>query len=157
VTLVEYGDFQCPHCAMAHGIVEEVLTGAGSLARFVYRHFPLTAMHPNAVIAAQASEAAAAQGRFWEMYDLLFLNQDALDPDDLIGYAEAIGLDRQRFIDEMERGVYAARVEADAAGGASSGVTGTPTFFINGARWDGPREVNFMLGAVREAAGVRPR
>ena len=157
VTVVEYGDFQCPHCAMAHGIVEEVLQHAGPMMRFVYRHFPLPGMHPQAVIAAQAAEAAAAQGKFWEMYDVLFLNQDALDPDDLIGYAAAIGLDTRRFVDDMERGTHAARVEDDLDSGMRSGVTGTPAFFINGERWEGPREVNFLLGAIREAAGVTRR
>jgi protein-disulfide isomerase len=154
VTLVEYGDFQCPHCAMAHGIVEEVLHDAGSMMRFVYRHFPLASMHPQAAIAAEAAEAAAAQGKFWEMYDVLFLNQDALEPDDLIGYAGAIGLDTPRFVDDMERRVHAARVQEDLESGRRSGVDGTPAFFINGVRWEGPREVNFLLGAIRAAAAV---
>jgi protein-disulfide isomerase len=157
VTLVEYGDFECPHCGIAHATIEEVLHETGSMVRFVYRHFPLSNMHPHAAIAAQASEAAAAQGKFWEMYDVLFLNQDALDPDDLIGYAEAAGLDVRRFIDEMERQVYAPRVQEDFASGIGSGVNGTPTFFLNGSRWDGPREARFLIAAIREAASVRRR
>ena len=155
VTLVEYGDFECPHCAVAHGVIEEVLAEAQAMVRFVYRHFPLSNMHPHALIAAQASEAAAAQGRFWEMYDVLFLNQDALDPDDLIGYAESLHLDAARFIDEMEREVYAPKVQEDFTSGVRSGVNGTPTFFINGNRWDGPREPRFILTAIREEASVR--
>jgi protein-disulfide isomerase len=155
VTLVEYGDFECPHCAIAHGIIEEVLNEAGPIVRFCYRHFPLSNMHPHAAIAAQATEAAGVQGKFWEMHDVLFLNQDALDPDDLIGYAEALGLDVDRFMDEMEREVYAERMQEDVEGGRRSGVHGTPTFFINGTRWDGPREVSFILAAIREAAAVR--
>jgi predicted DsbA family dithiol-disulfide isomerase len=90
------------------------------------------------------------------MYDVLFLNQDALTPDDLIGYAGALGVDVDRFVDEMERRVHAAKVQEDFTSGVSSGVKGTPTFFLNGARWDGPREVNIMLAAIREAAAVRP-
>jgi protein-disulfide isomerase len=153
VTLVEYGDFECPDCGIAHGLIDEVLHEV--VVRFVYRHFPLSSMHPHAVIAAQAAEAAAAQGKFWQMYDVLFLNQDALDPDDLIGYAEAIGLDLPRFIDEMEREVYAAKVQEDFASGVRSGVSGTPTFFLNGRRWDGPRETRFIVAAIRDAASAR--
>jgi protein-disulfide isomerase len=137
VTLVEYGDYECPYCGMAHPIVKAAQRGLGSQLRFVFRNFPLAEIHPHARLAAQAAEAAAAQGRFWEMHDMLFEHQNALDVDDLIGYAKSIGLDATRFARELEAGTYGKRVRDDFRSGVRSGVNGTPTFFVNGDRYDG--------------------
>jgi protein-disulfide isomerase len=147
LTLVEYGDFECPHCGAAHPVVEAVRRRLGDQMRFVYRHFPLANIHPHAEPAAEAAEAAGAQGRFWEMHDLLFEHQDMLEDRDLLAYAHAIGLDIPRFVAEMENGIHAPRVQEDFLGGVRSGVNGTPTFFINGARYDGPRDVESMVAA----------
>ena len=147
VTLVEYGDFECPYCGMAHPIVERAQRELGSHLRFVFRHFPLGEVHPHARLAAQAAEAAAAQGRFWEMHDMLFEHQDALEPDDLAGYAKALGLDTKQFARDLEGGTYANRVRDDFRSGVRSGVNGTPTFFVNGERYDGSwaNEEAFLL------------
>jgi protein-disulfide isomerase len=136
VTLVEYGDFECPHCARAHPIVKGVRRYLGENLGFVYRHFPLVEAHPHAESAAQAAEAAGAQGRFWEMHDMLFTHQDALEPEDLVQYATQLGLDAQRVARELAARVYARKVRDDFRGGMRSGVNGTPTFFINGIRYD---------------------
>jgi protein-disulfide isomerase len=150
LTLVEYGDFECPHCGAAHPVVEAVRRRLGDQMRFVYRHFPLVNIHPHAQPAAEAAEAAGAQDRFWEMHDLLFEHQDMLEDRDLLAYAQAIPLDIPRFVAEMQGGIHAPRVREDFLGGVRSGVNGTPTFFINGARYDGPRDVESMV-AVLEA------
>jgi protein-disulfide isomerase len=117
----------------------------------VYRHFPLENVHPHAVIAAEASEAAAAQGKFWEMHDIIFANQDALQPDDLLAYAEALDLDTDRFAEELASRLYRPRVEEDFAAGVRSGVNGTPTFFINGIRYDGVPDPQSLLEALSTA------
>ena len=148
VTLVEYGDYQCPACGEAYPIVKEMLDRFGRRVRFVFRNFPLVSVHPHAERAAEAAEAAAAQGRFWAMHDLLFENQEALGGDDLVGYASALGLDGSRFVPELTEHVHAARVRADFMGGVRSGVNGTPTFFINEARHDGPFDLDSLLEAV---------
>jgi len=137
VTLVEYGDYECPHCGRAYPIVKAVQRRLGPKLRFVFRNFPLTSSHPNAAHAAEAAEAAGAQGRFWEMHDALFEHQTALDDESLARYAAAIGLDRARFERELASGTYEARVREDFASGVRSGVNGTPTFFIDGRRYDG--------------------
>jgi protein-disulfide isomerase len=137
VTLVEYGDFECPHCGAAYPILKSLLADLGDRVRFVYRHFPLTRSHPHAGRAAEAAEAAAAQGKFWEMHARLFEHQDALTDDDLIAHAQAIGLDVDRFREAMDEGIYEPRVQADFRGGVRSGVNGTPTFLINGERYAG--------------------
>ena len=137
VTLVEYGDFECPHCADAHEIVREAQARLGGRFRFVFRHFPLTQVHPHAAAAAEAAEAAAAQGKFWEMHDTLFENQENLSDSALLGYAADIGLDEEQFADDLENETYREKIEADFLSGAESGVNGTPTFFINGVRYDG--------------------
>ena len=156
VTLVEYGDFECPHCGRAHGILKE-LRALESRFRLVYRHFPLSAIHPHAEQAAEAAEAAGAQGHFWDMHDILFENQDALDMVDLIGYARALGLDVNRFTSEMRARTHAAKVREDFLSGARSGVNGTPTFFINGVRHNGSYELPSLMAAIEDAAGaVRP-
>jgi protein-disulfide isomerase len=137
VTLVEYGDFECPHCRRAHPVVQGIRRYMGDSLRFVFRHFPLSEAHPHAQHAAEAAEAAGAQGRFWEMHDTLFHNQDALDDTDLLVYATNIGIDAQRVAGELAAGTYTKTVRDDFRGGVRSGVNGTPTFFVNGLRYDG--------------------
>jgi protein-disulfide isomerase len=131
VTLVEYGDFQCPYCGDAYPVVRKLLEELNWL-RFVFRHMPLTDLHPRSRAAAEASEAAAAQGRFWEMHDRLFQHQHELGDEDLRGHAAALGLDLERFDRELREGVHAARVEEDYRGGAGTGIPSTPMFFVNG-------------------------
>jgi protein-disulfide isomerase len=152
VTLVEYGDFECPYCAAAYLIVKKVKEVRGEQLRLVFRHFPLTQIHPHAEGAAEASEAAGTQGQFWEMHDLLYENQHALDPMHLLGYAEELGLDTQRLVRELEGHVYHARVREDFMSGVRSGVNGTPAFFINGVRYDGSWELVPLLEALEKAA-----
>jgi protein-disulfide isomerase len=142
VTLVEYGDFECPHCGAAYPIVKSIQQTMGSKLLFAYRHFPLTRIHPHAQHAAEIAEAAGKHGKFWEMHDMLFENQDALEDAQLAGYAEALGI-------EPEWGVFEERVRADFASGVRSGVNGTPTFFINGLRYEGGADT--LLEALMEA------
>ena len=137
VVLVEYGDFECPHCARAYPIVEAARRYLGKELAVVYRHFPLAEMHPHATLAAEASEAAGAQGKFWEMHHLLFASQNALEEQDLLAYAGTLELDVRRFASELAEGKHTKKVRDDFRGGVRSGVNGTPTFFINGARFDG--------------------
>jgi len=132
VTLVEYGDFQCPYCGEAYPAVRDVLERFGGRVRFVFRHLPIPELHPRAPAAAEAAEAAGVQGRFWEMHDRLFTHQHELSDGELRGHADAIGLDVERFDRELRRGVHADRVAEDARSGARSGVPSTPRFFVNG-------------------------
>jgi protein-disulfide isomerase len=148
VTLVEYGDYECPYCAMAHPTVVEILRQLGDDLRFAFRHFPLTRVHPHAERAAEAAEAAGAQGRFWQMHDTLFTNQHALEDEDLVMYADALQLDVPRFVRELQMGVHVPRVREDFLSGVRSGVNGTPTFFINGRRHDGGFELPALLAAI---------
>jgi protein-disulfide isomerase len=150
VTLVEYGDYQCPACGRAYSIVKDLLGRVGPRVRFVFRNFPLTTAHAHAEVAAEAAEAAGAQGQFWPMHDMLFENQGALGTEDLGRYASALGLDESRFRTELHRHAHAARVREDFMGGVRSGVNGTPTFFINGARFDGPVDIGSLLRAVED-------
>src|SRR5882762_8738921 len=152
VTLVEYGDFECPYCAAANVIVKKVQEVMADQLRFVFRHFPLTQIHPHAESAAEASEAAGAQGQFWEMHDLLYENQRALDAMHLLGYAEDLNLDTRRFVRELEERVYQPRVRGDFMSGVRSGVNGTPAFFINGIRYDGSWDLAPLLEALEKAA-----
>jgi protein-disulfide isomerase len=151
LTLVEYGDFECPHCGQAHRVVKELLRRLGRQLCFVFRHFPLTMVHPHAQQAAEAAEAAGAQGQFWEMHDVLFQHQDALDDSDLLLYAAALGLDRARFLQELAVHEHAPRVREDFMSGVRSGVNGTPAFFINGARHDGAYDLATMLATLEDA------
>ncbi|HEV8636398.1 MAG TPA: DsbA family protein [Chloroflexota bacterium] len=151
VTLVEYGDFECPYCAAARPIVRELFERLGGRLRVVHRHFPLTHEHPRAQAAAEAAEAAAVQGKFWEMHDLLYASPTRLADADLRGHAAALGLDLGRFDAERATHAHAARVREDAAGGARSGVSGTPTFFVDGVRHDGPVDLRELLAAVAAA------
>jgi Na+/H+ antiporter NhaA len=151
VTLVEYGDFQCPYCGQAEQTIRELLSSLGSDVRYVWRHLPLNDVHPNAQLASEAAEAAAAQGRFWEMYDMLLSHQGALTMRDLMRYARELGLDVERFTDELRRRQYAARVSEDVASADESGVSGTPTFFINGRRHYGVYDIDALTAAVKAA------
>jgi len=152
VALVEYGDFECPYCGAAHLIVKQVQEVMGDQLRFVFRHFPLTQIHPHAESAAEASEAAGAQGKFWEMHDILYENQPALDPLHLVGYVEELGLDTAKVVRELEDGVYRGRVREDFLSGVRSGVNGTPAFFVNGVRYDGSWDGPLLLEALERAA-----
>jgi Na+/H+ antiporter NhaA len=147
VTVVEYGDFECPYCGRAEPIVRELLAQRADV-RYVWRHLPLTDVHPHAQLAAEASEAAARQGAFWEMHDLLLDNQDALRAEDLRGYAERVGLDGERFDRDMEADAGAAAIADDVDGADLSGVSGTPTFFINGQRHHGAYDIESLSKAV---------
>jgi protein-disulfide isomerase len=137
VTLVEYGDYECPYCGKAYPIVKRIQARMGDRLRFVFRNFPLAELHPNAAAAAAMAEAAALQGKFWEMHDVLFEHQHALDPGNLKTYARALDLDRVVLEQTLEGGAPEARVRKDFTSGVRSGVNGTPTFFINGRRFDG--------------------
>ena len=150
VTVVEYGDFECPYCGQAEAVVRELLGDFGDV-RYVWRHLPLNDVHPRAQLAAEAAEAAALQGAFWEMYDLLLAHQNALRPDDLIGYAEQLGLDLDRFTDDLKRHAGAARVAEDVDSADLSGVSGTPTFFVNDRRHYGAYDIDSLSKAVRLA------
>jgi Na+/H+ antiporter NhaA len=150
VTLVEYGDFECPYCGQAEPIVRELLAGDGDL-RYVWRHLPLNDVHPRAEVAAEAAEAAAAQDRFWDYHALLFDHQDALAPKQLVAYAEELGLDVDRFRRELRDGEYAGRVARDVESADLSGVAGTPSFFVNGARHHGAYDVGALKAAVKAA------
>ena len=152
VTLVEYGDYECPHCGRAYPIVKQVQKHFRKRVRLVFRNFPLAEMHPHAEAAAEVAEFAGAQGKFWEMHDLLYENQDALEDDDLVRHAKALRLDVPRFVKEMKSGAHLERVRADLSSGVRSGVNGTPTFFINGARHDGPFDLGSLMAAIEEAA-----
>jgi Na+/H+ antiporter NhaA len=150
VTLVEYGDFECPYCGQAEPVVRELLSDFGDL-RYVWRHLPLSDVHPQAQLAAEAAQAAAAQGKFWEMYDLLLSHQNALRARDLMEYADQIGLDPDRFRGHLLKRKGAARIAEDVESADRSGVSGTPTFFINGRRHYGAYDVNTLSDSVRAA------
>jgi Na+/H+ antiporter NhaA len=150
VTIVEYGDFECPFCGQAEPVIRELLRDAGDV-RYVWRHLPLNDVHPRAGLAAEASEAAADQGVFWELHDLLLERQDALRPADLVTYAGELGLDAGRFASDLEQHVGAARVAEDVDGADLSSVTGTPTFFINGRSHYGAYDIGTLTQAVRAA------
>jgi protein-disulfide isomerase len=151
VTLVQYGDFQCPFSGEAWGIILELQRRHPGDLRYVFRNFPLNHVHPDAQRAAEAAEAAAAYGKFWEMYDTLFENQRWLTDDDLVAYAGDIGLDVQRFQREMGTQVHAGRVLDDVTSGQQSGVQGTPTFFVNGAQLGSPSDSEALPEAISDA------
>ena len=146
--LVEYGDYECPYCGQAYPVVKAVQKRLGKRLCFVFRNFPLVNSHPHAERAAETAEAAGAQGRFWEMHDLLYENQQALDDEDLARYAGALGLDVQRWMNEIRSGTHTPRVREDFLSGARNGVNGTPTFFINGVRYDGAADVEDLVAAL---------
>ena len=147
VMVVEYGDFECPNCKQAAPAVKLLLERFEERVCYVWRHFPLTEVHPHALMAAQAAEAAAAQDKFWQMHDVLFENQTHLDAHHLRGYAERLGLDMSRYTAEMDDEIYLQRVREHMESGRQSGVRGTPTFFVNGRI----RDVSFGLRALFDA------
>jgi protein-disulfide isomerase len=153
VTLVEYGDYECPYCGAAYPIIKEVQARMGERLRFVFRNFPISTSHAHAEQAAEAAEAAAAQGRFWQMHDLLYENQQRLGDEDLRAYAEQLGLEVEPFDQELAEHAHAARVREDFMSGVRSGVNGTPTFYINGARYDDSYDRETLLAALERAAG----
>jgi protein-disulfide isomerase len=149
VTVIEFGDFECPYCGQAEPIARALLTDSD--LRFVWRHLPLRDVHPAAQLAAEASEAAGAQGKFWEMHDYLFDRQDKLKLDDLVRYAGELGLDQRRFEDDLTRGAHRTRVAQDVESADVSGATGTPTFFINGQRHYGAYDRDSLETAIKAA------
>jgi protein-disulfide isomerase len=154
VVIVEYGDFECPHCAAAYPVVRKLERDLPDTLAVVFRHFPLVTVHPHAELAAEAAESAAAQGSFWKMHDMLFENQEALEPADLLKYAAGLGLDLKRFAHDLAEHAFAPEVRADVVSGAQSGVTGTPAFFVNGARHLGGYDEASLLASIKQVAGA---
>lgn len=152
VTLVEYGDFECPSCGATFPVLREVRKAFGPNLRFVFRHYPLRDTHPHAELAALAAEAAGSQGKFWEMHDRLFEHQAALDERSLMRHARKLGLDAMRLERELAARTHAARVERDIESGRAGGVRGTPTLFINGELYRGPRDRVSLIEAIAKAA-----
>ncbi|KIC95787.1 DsbA family protein [Flavihumibacter solisilvae] len=155
IELVEYGDFQCPHCGRAYPLVKELKYTFKDSIKLVFRHFPLTRVHPQAMAAAVAAEAAAVQDKFWEMHDMLFDNQAYLNIESLLSYAETIGLDIAKFTDDLQDSSLHDKVENDFMGGMRSGVNGTPTFFVNGERYEGSWEGDNLARYIEEQFGVK--
>ena len=153
VTLVKYGDYECPYCGQLHPVLEELRKRVGERVRVVFRHFPLDSVHPRARRAALAAEAAASQGRFWEMHDLLYENQDELRDEDLARHAAELGLDLPRFEEDLANDDHAWSIEEDRLGGDRVGVGGTPALFVNGVRYAGPMDIDGLLAAVEDASG----
>jgi len=151
ITLVEYGDFECPHCGAAENVLRDLRARFGEDLRLVWRHLPLGELHPHAQLAAEAAEAAGAQGAFWAMHDLLLDHQSALTYNDLLHYANRLGLDTVRSRTELDSHTQTARVERDVQSAHASGVAGTPTFFINGRRHQGAADVAGLDSALRRA------
>lgn len=149
VTLLEFGDYECPFCGRAHLVLQEVLPQVSPEVRFVFRNFPLAEMHPHALAAAEAAEAAGAQGKFWEMHHMLYENQTALEPADLLAYAETLELDGPRFLRDLADHTHLDKIKADVRSGTHSGVRGTPTFYIDGARHDAGWDAPTLLSALR--------
>lgn len=136
LTLVEFGDYQCPYCGAAHPLVKQLQKDLGQKLRFVFRNFPLTQAHPYALVAAEAAEAAALQGKFWEMHDVIFEHQDELEPEALLRWAQQLHLDMNEFGKAIKQGIVTERIKEDRKSGIRSGVNGTPCFFVNDARFD---------------------
>ena len=155
LTLVEYGDYQCPYCGAAYPVVKRLQKTLGKKLLFVFRNFPLTQMHPYALIAAEAAEAAALQGKFWEMHDLLFEQQSFLEPDAIPVWAERLGLDLEKLGNDIAQGVVEGRIKEDRQSGIRSGVNGTPTFFVNGGRYDGSPDYGSLLVALESELALR--
>ena len=156
VTLLEYGDYECPYCAMARPVLEGLVAEMPDTVRLVFRHFPVTTVHPHALMAAEAAEAAGAQGRFWKMHDMIFAHQPRLSYETLRACAVAIRLDLARFDLEMEAHTYLPEVRHDFRRGVQDGVNGTPTIFINRLRYDGPRDRESMLAAIAAVLKAAP-
>jgi protein-disulfide isomerase len=149
-TLVEYGDYECPYCGLAHPVVRRVQKHFGSKLRFVFRHFPLSQVHPMAESAAETAEFAGSHGRFWEMHDGLYENQERLSPALLFTLAEALGLSDRQLRQALETGIYGPDVRADFLGGVRSGVNGTPAFFVGNRRHDAPFDFEYLAAAIHD-------
>lgn len=149
--LLEYGDFECPYCARAHRMVADIEAGFGDQLCFVFRHFPLAQIHPHATDAAAAAEAAGLQGAFWEMHDTLFAHQHALEGVDLLNYAAQLGLDLERFVEDMASSPVRQRIREDFLSGVRNGVNGTPTFFVNGHRHDYWYDSESLRNAIKRS------
>jgi protein-disulfide isomerase len=156
VTLVQYGDYECPHCRRAAPVIDELLLRSDGQLRFVMRHLPLTDVHPYAALAAEAAEAAGAQGKFWEMHDLLFAGEPTLHTNDLVRDAWTLGLDVERFERDLRTGRFATRVARDVARAEAAGVSGTPTFFIDGRRYRGTYDLASLESAIQAALRAMP-
>jgi protein-disulfide isomerase len=154
LTLVEYGDFRCPYCGAAYGELKQVRASLGGALRFVFRHMPLTALHPMAELAAEAAEAAA-QGKFWPMHDALYEHQRQLGPALVSALATRLGLDMARFTADLRSRRYAEKVRQDSAGAERSGVQGTPAFFIDGRHYGGPYDAGTLTDELRTVAGIQ--
>jgi protein-disulfide isomerase len=150
-TLVEYGDYECPDCGRLFLMIRDLHAEFGQNLRLVFRHYPRSGIHPYAQQAAEAAEAAGAQGRFWEMHDLLFASQNALATKNLYKYADQLSLDTHRFRDELKHRVYEQRVREDFRRGVENGVYGTPSLFINGIRYDGGLDLESLRGRIKES------
>ncbi len=151
VILVEYGDYECPYCGEAYPIVKEIQRRLGDNLCFAFRNFPLSSAHPHAEAAAEAAEAAGAQEKFWQMHDTLYENQEALDRESLSQYAKQIGLEVRRFAREIGEHIYAPKVREDFRTGVRSGVNGTPSFYVNNVKHDGPYDLRSLLAAIEAA------
>ncbi len=152
VTLVEFGDYQCPACGAAYPMVKQLQKALGKKLRLVFRNFPLTHAHPYALAAAETAEAAAMQGKFWQMHDLLFERQALLEPGVLASWAQEAGLDLEKFKADLEHGDVMKRIKEDRMSAIQSGANGTPTFFIDGVRYDGMPDYDSMREALEQAA-----
>lgn len=156
-TLVEYGDYECPDCGRLFAVLQAVQQEFGTRLRLVYRHYPLSGIHKHAQMAAEAAEAAGAQGRFWEMHDLLFQHQDALEEKHLLRYAQQVGLDIDRFRRELKQGSYLQRVRQDFIAGVQNGVNGTPGLFLNGVRQPGVFDQPALIALLQAAPRPGPQ
>jgi len=160
VTLVEYGDYECPYCGEAYPVLKAVQQAMGNRLRFVFRNFPISEIHPHALRAAQFAEAAAAIGKFWVAHDMLYERQQALDDRDLVAYGSIIGLNAAKLREAFD-GRFDGKIEADFMGGVRSGVNGTPALFVNGVRYDGERDADSLVAVLQLAAdasdGLRAR
>ncbi|HEX6557241.1 MAG TPA: thioredoxin domain-containing protein [Ktedonobacteraceae bacterium] len=154
VTLVQYGDYECPYTRQSTTVVRAIQQQLGDQLRFIFRNFPLTEIHPHALHAAFAAEAAASQGKFWQMHDAIFHHQHTLEDSDLEQFAAAVGLDMQQFARDMAHQRSLPHIEEDLEGGLRSGVQGTPTFFINGVLYPGSWEHDALLAALEAASGA---
>jgi protein-disulfide isomerase len=155
IQLVEHGDYECPFCGRAHLILKAVRASMGDDLLFAFRNFPLSQVHPHALRAAHAAEAAGRQGRFWPMHDLLFENQQFLEDEHLFRYAGLVGCHLDQFAEDIDSEEVAEKVRSDFLSGARSGVNGTPTFFINGERYDGSWEAEVLLSVLQDLRGAR--
>lgn len=153
-TLLEYGDFECPHCAAAHPLVQELQKQFGTRLRFVFRNFPLNRIHPHAEAAAQTAEFAASHGKFWPMHDLLLENQSRLSASLFAELTKSLGLNPAELEAALQKNTFERNVHQDFTGGVRSGVNGTPTFFLNGERYDGARDYQSMAAAMEAAIGL---